>query len=80
MSDELLVEEGGKISLPEEVCEHYGLTPDTPVRIIETRGGILLVPLTAEPMSAELERELDEWRALGAASLEAFPYEEGDEA
>ncbi len=76
MSSNLVVEDGGKISLPEEVREHYGLTPDTPLRIIETRGGILLVPLTNEPMSEELARELDEWQTLSAASLEMLPYED----
>lgn len=76
MSSSLLVEDSGKINLPEDVRERYRLTPQTPLRIIETRGGILLVPLTAEPMSAELARELDEWQSLGAASLEMFPYEE----
>ena len=76
MSSNLVIEDGGKISLPEEVCEHYGLTPDTPLRIIETRGGILLVPLTNEPMSEELARELDEWQTLSAASLEMLPYED----
>ena len=76
MSGKLIVEDGGKISLPEEVCEHFGLTPETPLRIIETRGGILLVPLTNEPMSESLAREIDEWQSLGTASLEMFPYEE----
>ena len=76
MSSNLLIEDGGKISLPEEIREHYGLTPDTPLRIIETRGGILLVPLTNEPMSESLARELEEWQSLGAASLEMFSYEE----
>lgn len=80
MSGNLIVEDGGKISLPENVREHYGLTPDTPIRIIETRGGILLIPLTNEPMSAHLARELGEWQSLGASSLETFPYEEKTEA
>jgi len=70
MSSNLIVEDSGKISLPEDVREHYGLTPDTPLRIIETRGGILLVPLTNEPMSESLARELEEWQALGSASNE----------
>ncbi len=61
MSSNLIVEDGGKISLPEEVREHYGLTPDTPLRIVETCSGILLVPLTNEPLSESLARELDEW-------------------
>lgn len=76
MSSNLLVEDGGKISLPDDVRDRYGLTPETPLRIIETRGGILLVPLTNESMSESLSRELDEWQALGTASLEMFPYEE----
>jgi bifunctional DNA-binding transcriptional regulator/antitoxin component of YhaV-PrlF toxin-antitoxin module len=80
MSDSLLVEEGGKISLPEDVRARFGLEPETPLRIIETRGGILLVPLGGGPMSDELARELDEWQALGASGLELFPYEEDAEA
>ncbi len=78
MSSNLIVEDSGKISLPAEVRDHYGLTPDTPLRVIETRGGILLVPLTNEPMSEDLARELDEWQALSAASLEQFPYEDSE--
>lgn len=75
MTATLTVDEGGKIALPDAVRDRYQLGPDTPVRIIETRGGILLVPLTNEPMSDELRRELDDWQALGAASLDV-----GDEA
>lgn len=75
-SENLIVEDGGKITLPETVREHYGLAEDTPLRIIETRGGILLVPLTAEPMSEDLRAELEEWQTLGAESFELFPYEE----
>lgn len=78
MSSNLLVDDGGKINLPEEVREHYGLTPETPLRVIETRGGILLVPLANEPMSESLARELDEWQALSVESLEMFPYEDAD--
>ncbi len=79
MSSDLLVEDGGKVSLPEDVRERYGLTQGTPVRIIETRGGILLVPLTREPMSAELKRELDEWQSLSTSNIEMFPYDEEGE-
>ncbi|HLL77828.1 MAG TPA: AbrB/MazE/SpoVT family DNA-binding domain-containing protein [Pyrinomonadaceae bacterium] len=78
MSGNLFVEEGGKISLPEELREQYGLSPDTPIRVIETRGGILLVPVTSEPVSEELARELDEWQSLGAESLGAFAYEDAE--
>ncbi|MDQ3755244.1 MAG: AbrB/MazE/SpoVT family DNA-binding domain-containing protein [Acidobacteriota bacterium] len=73
MFGNLFIEDGGKISLSKDVREHYDLTPDTPLRIVETRGGILLVPLTHEPMSESLARELDEWQSLGAASFEMFP-------
>jgi bifunctional DNA-binding transcriptional regulator/antitoxin component of YhaV-PrlF toxin-antitoxin module len=76
MSSNLIVENDGKISLPDEVRNHYGLAQDTQLRLIETRGGILLVPLTGEPMSESLARELDEWQSLGAVSFEMFPYED----
>ena len=78
MSSSLIVEDGGKISLPGEIRERYGLTPDTPLRIVETRGGILLVPLTGEPMAEELSRELDEWQTLGSESLAMFPYSDSN--
>jgi AbrB family looped-hinge helix DNA binding protein len=72
----LMVGHAGEISLPGEVRERYGLAPDTPVRVIETRGGILLVPFTNEPVSPELAQELTEWQSLGAAGWEMFPYED----
>lgn len=73
-SEKLIVEDGGKITLPESVREHYGLAEDTSLRIIETRGGILLVPLTSEPMTEELRSELEDWQSHAAESLELFPY------
>jgi len=76
MSENLIVEDGGKITLPETVRDRYGLAQDTPLRMIETRNGILLVPITNEPMSDALQSELEEWQALGAESLEIFPYED----
>jgi len=76
-SENLIVEDGGKITLPETVRDHYGLAQDTPLRVIETRNGILLIPLTNEPMSEELQAELVEWQSLGAEGLEMFPYEDG---
>ncbi len=76
MSENLIVEDGGKITLPNAVRDRYGLAQDTPVRMIETRNGILLVPLTREPMNAELLAELEEWQRLGAASFEMFSYED----
>ncbi len=78
MQADLFVKEGGKIVLPDAVRERYHLVDETPLRLIETRNGILIVPLSNEPMSADLARELDEWQALGAANLEMFPYEEAE--
>jgi bifunctional DNA-binding transcriptional regulator/antitoxin component of YhaV-PrlF toxin-antitoxin module len=72
----IAVETGGKITLPDTVRDRYRLAPDTPVRLVETRSGILLVPLTDEPMSDALAQELAEWQLLGASTLDLFPYNE----
>jgi bifunctional DNA-binding transcriptional regulator/antitoxin component of YhaV-PrlF toxin-antitoxin module len=72
----LMMGRSGAIVLPDELRERYGLTSDTPIRVIETRSGILLVPLTNEPMSEELAQELAEWQSLSAEAWEMFPYEE----
>ncbi len=68
----------GSVALPADVRQHYGLAPDTPIRLIETRNGILLVPLTEVPMSAELAAELEQWQAASATTWEMFPYEDTD--
>jgi bifunctional DNA-binding transcriptional regulator/antitoxin component of YhaV-PrlF toxin-antitoxin module len=75
-ADNVTIEDGGKITLPIAVRSRYGLAEHTPVRVIETRTGILLVPLTQEPMSESLADELQAWRSIGAESLEMFPYDE----
>ncbi|GAC1446035.1 MAG: hypothetical protein NVSMB56_01380 [Pyrinomonadaceae bacterium] len=72
----LTIESDGKILLPASVRRRYKLAENVPLRVIEARNGILLVPLTDTPMSAELSAELNEWQALGAESFEMFPYEE----
>ncbi len=74
MSQNLLVE-NGKITLPEDTIGRYRLADDTPVRMIETRNGILLVPITGEPMSSSLLEEIAEWQDLGSETIELFPYE-----
>jgi bifunctional DNA-binding transcriptional regulator/antitoxin component of YhaV-PrlF toxin-antitoxin module len=76
--ESLTIGHSGEITLPDDVRHRYGLTPDTPLRLIETRSGILLVPLTDAPMSAELEEELQEWQSLSVETWEMFPYEESD--
>jgi bifunctional DNA-binding transcriptional regulator/antitoxin component of YhaV-PrlF toxin-antitoxin module len=50
----LTVGPGGEIDLPEMIRKRYGMAPATPIRVVETRGGILLVPLSDAPMNAEL--------------------------
>jgi len=74
----LTIGPAGEIELPDKVRERYGLTPATSVRIIETRDGILLVPLSDAPMSAELAEELAEWQAASAETWEMFPYQQED--
>lgn len=72
----ITIEDGGKITLPVDVLERYGFEESTPIRLIKTSNGVLLVPLTDEPMNTELTAELKEWQALGEESFEMFPYEE----
>jgi bifunctional DNA-binding transcriptional regulator/antitoxin component of YhaV-PrlF toxin-antitoxin module len=69
---------GGEVLLPQEVRRRYGLAPNARVRIIETRTGVLLVPLSNAPMDEKLAAELEEWQALGAESWSQFPYESCD--
>jgi hypothetical protein len=76
VSESLVVDAGGKIRLPERITDRYNLAPDTQLRVVETRSGILLIPLTADPMSEELQAELADWQALSQSSLESFPFEE----
>jgi bifunctional DNA-binding transcriptional regulator/antitoxin component of YhaV-PrlF toxin-antitoxin module len=71
----LTVGHHGEITLPDEVRARYGLGPETSIRVVETRAGVLIVPLHDGPMSEELARELADWQALGAEGLDLFPYE-----
>jgi hypothetical protein len=64
-------------SAPDYVLDRYGLAEEPLVRVIEPRSGILLVPLTQEPMSEALAEELQDWQSLGANAFETFPYDEG---
>ncbi len=75
----LTIGRDGEIALPSQIRDRYGLKPETPVRIVETRGGILLVPITDAPISAELAKELEEWQSLSVESWSQFPYEDEKE-
>lgn len=77
----MTIEDGGKITLPDDLLpddllSRYGLAKRTSVRVIATRAGILLVPLTSEPMSNELFSELEAWQSIGNEGFEIFPYDE----
>ena len=69
----------GEIALPDEVRDRYGFMPDTPIRIIETSTGILIIPLTDAPMNPELEQELLAWQSLGAETWDIFPTQPREE-
>ena len=69
-------EYGVDLTLPGAVRDRYELKAGVNVRIIETRDGILLIPLTDEPMPPELQQELAEWQELGADAWSLFPYDE----
>ena len=71
----LIVGEEGKKKGPEEVRIRYGSEPDTSVRVIVTRNGVMLIALTDEPMSEELLREVEEWQSLSLLFLSMFPYD-----
>ncbi len=72
----LTVGRKGEIALPNELRKRYGIEPNSPVRVVETRNGILLFPLTDQPMDEGLAKELEEWQTLGAESWTEFPYED----
>jgi len=78
MSQNILVENGA-ITLPEDVASRYQIEDSTPMRIIETRGGILLVPLTDTAMDPSLLQEVADWQVLGNETLASFPYESEDQ-
>lgn len=71
-SEVLTIEENGRLTLPNEILERYGITKETRFRIIETQKGVLLVPLTDDPMNEDLKSEIEEWQTFGAESWEMF--------
>ncbi len=62
----------GELIVPEEMRARYHLEPDIPVRLVETKVGILIIPLT-EPPSDALLQELAAWQQMGLYSWEQFP-------
>jgi bifunctional DNA-binding transcriptional regulator/antitoxin component of YhaV-PrlF toxin-antitoxin module len=78
-SEVLTIEENGKLTLPDRIVERYQFKKETKFRIIETERGVLLIPLTDEPMDDQLKKEIAEWQAVGASSWEMFDFEENAE-
>jgi bifunctional DNA-binding transcriptional regulator/antitoxin component of YhaV-PrlF toxin-antitoxin module len=83
MSEELkqemtsvLIGPDGNLTIPTEIRHKYQMEPATPVRIVETSSGILVIPITDSPMSEELQSELAEWQSLSLETWDMFPYEE----
>ncbi len=66
----------GELTLPADVRSRHGFKPDQLIRVIETRGGVLLVPLDGRDITDELARELDAWQGLAAETWDSFPFEE----
>lgn len=75
----LTIEENGKFTLPDEIVERYQFKKETRFRIVETQKGVLLIPLTNEPINDELKTELEEWQAIGAENWEIFNFGENAE-
>jgi hypothetical protein len=74
----LTVGPAGELTLPADVILRKGFKPDRPVRIVETRSGVLLVPIS-DDVSAELADEIDAWQELAEGSWSSFPFEDPDE-
>jgi bifunctional DNA-binding transcriptional regulator/antitoxin component of YhaV-PrlF toxin-antitoxin module len=66
MNSVLTIEENGKLTLPNDIVERYQFKRESQFRIIETQKGVLLIPLTDEPMNNKLKAELNEWQTIGA--------------
>ena len=71
----LLLEPNGTIKLPKKSLKRYGFEEKTPIRVVETKEGVLLIPLTNQPMSDELKQEISRWQEASSETWEEFPYE-----
>ena len=61
----VIVGRQGEVILPEAVLNRYGFVPDIAIRVAETKGGVLLVPITDGPMSGSLADEVDACATTG---------------
>jgi bifunctional DNA-binding transcriptional regulator/antitoxin component of YhaV-PrlF toxin-antitoxin module len=72
----LTVKESGDLTLPADIIERYQIEKEMQFRVIETQKGVLLIPLTDEPMSEDLAAEIEEWQEIGAEGWDMFEYVE----
>jgi bifunctional DNA-binding transcriptional regulator/antitoxin component of YhaV-PrlF toxin-antitoxin module len=75
----LTVGQEGEIRLPDDLRERHGIAPETPLRVIETRSGIYLIPLNGKDVSAALTVEMENWQSLGQSTWDSFSYENEQE-
>jgi bifunctional DNA-binding transcriptional regulator/antitoxin component of YhaV-PrlF toxin-antitoxin module len=78
-TDVLTVKESGDLTLPADIIERYQIENEMQFRIIETQKGVLLIPLTDEPMNGELQAEIEEWQGIGVDAWDMFEYKEADQ-
>ena len=71
----LLLEPNGTIRLPKKSLKRYGFEEKMLIRMIETKEGVLLIPLTDQSMSDELKQEIAQWQEASSGTWEEFPYE-----
>ncbi|MCC7290495.1 MAG: hypothetical protein IT449_00375 [Phycisphaerales bacterium] len=63
------------LTQPASNGSRHGIEPNKPLRILETRSGVLTIPLADEPMAEDLAREIEEWQALSTNAWDSFPFE-----
>ncbi len=71
----VLLETNGTVRLPKESIKRYGFEQKMSIRLIETKEGVLLVPITNQSLSEELSREIAEWHEAGSETWEDFSFE-----
>jgi HEAT repeat protein len=63
------------LTLPPDLCQRYGLMPHTPLRLVPTRNGILIVPLSPAFQSEDVRREVDAWQLGNTRATTLLPPE-----
>lgn len=69
----LTVGRSSEVVLPPDVRARYGFAPEMSVRLIETRLGVMMIPLKPAPPSEALANEIADWQKLAAGAITLFP-------